>query len=646
MATHTKSAKTEQEKSSSSTPENDKEIERISTIITNARGMWFMLLGAQVFAAVTLAGVEDVVFFDPATDTMLPLLGISVPVISFFWAGALLVAAVYIYFLLYLEQMWQILGEAGARYNGKPLAESIHPWVVSDTALRMRDLMRQKSSERANPRAAPSNPIIETLKAYAASFINWLTDKPRPEDPQASSRPRGMTWIANVATILLVWVFGLVIVLWFWWRSMPAHDPILTAWLAFVLVSALWVCWGSVCTAISCLAGTQRRVWGRPMFALFCGVIGGLTSVRTYWDPWEGEPRRMGDFFTEILRPDQADLRGVALIDRPKDWQGKEAILGQFRLQWCKERMKRDCGRSLEPGFSGFEDAPEEARFQNAWNAYWTMRLGQLQKRDYTRVDWRGALLHNAILDGLELSFADFRGADLTAAELDQAKLGGADFRRANLSYAKLPGAYLNFSQMEGATMIRADVRSAMLYSGNFFKAMLFGARMENADLTSAIFTEANLTVADLRRASIDNVSFINTKLNNADLSYARLTNVKFLGANLKLTKFHEALISGTVVRKSDFNKAGAFFQTDVTNAAFRNADLSGLDGSLFVGLNSAFGDGSVIIDEAIRPTSWCKQTLGDEEFYGRWRGIADPEADPRKEAHFNNQDPIPPHPC
>ena len=63
------------------------DIKRIDEIIKNARATWFLLLGALVFAGITLLGVKDVDFFAAQSETKLPLVGVSVPVEYFFWAG-------------------------------------------------------------------------------------------------------------------------------------------------------------------------------------------------------------------------------------------------------------------------------------------------------------------------------------------------------------------------------------------------------------------------------------------------------------------------------------------------------------------------------------------------------------------------------
>ena len=129
---------------------DDDGIKRVQDIIRNARATWFALLGALVFASVTLAGVKDISFFVNTVETKLPIVGISVPVVSFFWASSLLIAALYAYFHLYLELLWQALGDFPARdKKGALLADRIEPWIVADTALRPRDRPQEAARRMA-----------------------------------------------------------------------------------------------------------------------------------------------------------------------------------------------------------------------------------------------------------------------------------------------------------------------------------------------------------------------------------------------------------------------------------------------------------------------------------------------------------------
>jgi hypothetical protein len=229
-------------------------LKRVQDIIKNARATWFALLGALVFASITLASVKDVSFFVNTVETKLPLVGISVPVTSFFWAGSLLIAAIYAYFHLYLELLWQALGDFPSRDKDKVrLADRIEPWIVADAALRVRDWLRgAKENDRC-------------------------------------SRDRAMPWISGFVAIGLVWFFGIVVIGWFWWRYMPKHDPLWTLFLGLVLSVTYFVFGASLAGAWSHLKfenGQNRETpywhWSVPLVFL---CILAMTIVRTGKEP-------------------------------------------------------------------------------------------------------------------------------------------------------------------------------------------------------------------------------------------------------------------------------------------------------------------------------------------------------------------------
>ena len=550
----------------------DAELKRIDEIIRNARATWFALLAALVFAGITLASVRDVAFFVTSERTQLPLVNISVPVNSFFMAGSLLIAAFYIHFHVYLERLWQALGAAPARIGGKPLADCLHPWVVADAALRFRDRLRPG------------------------------------EEP--ASAPRSLAAIGNVAAIVLVWLFGLQIVGWFWWRSMTAHDPVMTGWIAAVLCATLGVFLRSGTAAHACLA---KRKAGRRWWAVFVPValaIGALTVVRTSIDPWKGQERgtvvslfqcpvdqSQADGRTEappteeaaekrfcwagwemridFLRPAPANLREVVFTEKPKDWLGLEIAETEFRVRWCKEMRGLTCANPLAV-LGGALPTDEEKTFQREWTQRRTALLAAMPKPDLRGKDLRGADLSWARLEGADLTFAGLEGADLSSASLEGANLTGARLEGADLTGARLEGADLSSARLEGADLTFASLEGANL----------LGAGLEGADLSGAGLEGADLTFAGLE---------------GADLSGARLEGKPDQQLDLNST----------------FLSASRWI-----NSALRNVTMDNRTVAELQGFESSFGDGTVVLPPGYpRPCQWSDEVLDDAAFFGRWRG-------------------------
>ncbi len=588
-------------KSTHEKPPAPNDLDHINEIIKNARATWFVLLGALVFAAVTLAGIKDVAFLVPDLETKLPLAGISVPVMSFFWAGALLVAALYIYFHLYLEKLWQALGEADAEINGKLLADQIHPWLVSDSALRMRDWLRRTEDISTTGDSRGRRFIKRCLNRLSGRLQGETTESP-------CSRSRGMSWISGIVSFSLVWLFGLVVIFWFWWRSMPAHELYLTGWLGLVLAATLGVFLQSALGSLRWLAASDwSSDWspkGRLVYPVFLICIIGLTIVRSSWDPWAGEPRRnliapekctmeaiaSGDIFwcrlnfralLDPLRPASANLRGVVFTRKPEGWLGKNIEKAEYRAKWCNQHGTLACQHALDPAQTKFAEAEgeEEERFESAWKIYWNARLSAFEKidlrtKDLRGADLRGARLQDANLEDANLEDANLEDANLTGADLRGARLQDANLEDANLTGANLRGARLQDANLEDANLRDADLRDANLRDADLTGADLTDARLEGADLFFARLQGANLTDAHLEGASLFFARLQGADLTDAHLEGADLRGAQLEGAHLEGADLRGAQLEGANLRDADLTGAN-LTDADLTGANFRGADLT-----------------------------------------------------------------------
>ena len=100
-------------------------------------------------------------------------------------------------------------------------------------------------------------------------------------------------------------------------------------------------------------------------------------------------------------------------------------------------------------------------------------------------LNFRGANLAEADLDGADLHSVDLRGANFSRADLDRAILAAADLRGADLSRARLRLTDLRGAKLSGAVFRGADVREANLNGANVDRAIFIGANLARADLSS-----------------------------------------------------------------------------------------------------------------------------------------------------------------
>ena len=169
-------------------------LDRIRALTSSARATWFAYLGTIAFVGVTLLDVEDADFFSADTGTQLPLIGVEVPILSFFLAGSILMTVIFCYLHVFLEKLWAELADGSPRADGLPLARAIQPWLVSDTALHLRAYLRGEAT------------------------------------PPIASSPLGTLGVAVSA--ILAWVGGPAMLYGFWYRSQPAHIWWLTTIIA------------------------------------------------------------------------------------------------------------------------------------------------------------------------------------------------------------------------------------------------------------------------------------------------------------------------------------------------------------------------------------------------------------------------------
>ncbi|ABD53999.1 pentapeptide repeat-containing protein [Jannaschia sp. CCS1] len=524
-----------------------KQVARINDLISLARKSWFGLLSYLGFVGVTLLGVEDADFFIADRQTDLPLVGVSIPTVLFFYIAPTIGAALYAYFHLHLLKLYEALGRADRTHV--PLADRTAPWMVADFALA------------------------------------W-----RPGE--MSKRP--MRWLAFATTLLLAYIAGPLVLFAFWFRSMPYHEELLTViFCGIPLMVVLYAGRRSWSYMIAQFRPDQRR---RPSVQFCLALLGGVARVLVValgWLATEGSFEhyvRQFDWFDDtgemthlgsnpahaqwwgdprwdfMLYP--ANLAGVNFVDAPEDWREHDAARAEFRDAWCGTEgiPEQACG-SADPFAQLSDEAAEflqaarlgwcadiiggavadlqplcdtrflefESTFAADWTTEWAILLNSLTARNLSGFDLRGADLTDAQLQGANLSTARLQGASLRAAELQganlsQAKmqgvvlfgalmqravLGQVEIQQADLSFAQMQGAFFSIAQMQGADLFGAQVQDAVFSRAQMQGTVLFGAQMQGADLF-----EVQLQGADLRSVAMsDTTALFNSSIRGAGIN-------------------------------------------------------------------------------------------------------------------------------
>ena len=366
----------------------EKQLAYVAEVSKNARTSWFGLIGLLLFCGVTLLAVEDRDFFEYGVSTQLPLIGVSVPTKSFFWAAPLLVTGLYTYLHLYLDKLWKALRRLPDEIEGRPVTHVVWPWLISDTALERR-------------------PDVE----------------------------RSPYWfVTRFVTLCLCWLIGPAALLLFWIKSWAPHDERLTlligaqlAWLCLVGANS----WLGMCRETE----ADRSFFGRMPRGglLYLGLILSILISAV------GYSRTESGQFGELY---EAELYRAEFTIPDKDWRGRDAAWRAYQ-----RAHRRDVVLELIREGQGEQDVSEAQiteRLKREFEQDRAEARAALERRDYVGEDLRNADLREAFLVGLDLRDARMEGADLTRARMEGADLIRAEMTDAVVQFASVIGARLS----------------------------------------------------------------------------------------------------------------------------------------------------------------------------------------------------------
>lgn len=453
-----------------------------------ARSIFLIYLLFVAYCFLALAGLSDVdLFSEPSMR--LPIIGVDIGLLSFFYAGPLLAVGFFVYFNLYLHRLSRLLDELeGVELSRK--RKITYPWMIT--------IARQ-----------PDEGVIGWLQQLMVHILLWwllpLLLLTFAYQYGRLYHPAFVIEIVPSPSILLLLspILGTAIMLGFWWQR--RHHDIGTN----VMDQAV-----------------------EPMaikFELATVLLLVLTvSTLTVWVGWstdeiavrgKSEASKLDDS-TEWL---VVDLSYADLTDenfRKEHLEGADFAQSNLRdSDFRKAYLNR-------ANFNGVH-APN-ADFSGVY--FEDLSVSHNKSVPAMVTDSTGALLRRARFVGANLQNADFKGAVLDSAVLNRANLKGS-----NLKGAELRGASARRVSFEGAILSGVQADSADLAGAELWNAQLDGADFAGADLSNTFFSKAaykarfrtqatHLWKSDSTGAYID----AETVFSGADLSGAGLRGVTF----------------------------------------------------------------------------------------------------------------------
>ena len=451
----------------------------------NARKLFISMLLGCLYSLLTIATTTDVRLLTNSASSPLPIIGTEIPTVSFYVAAPLLLLALYIYFHLYLQRLWEALADLPAVFpDGRPLDKRAYPWLLNGLVRSHFKLLRK------------NRPPLSRIQTSLSILLAW--------------------W-AIPFTLLFFW--GRYLTRHEWWGT-GLHIALLVVSIGSSILfqrlarftlrtekprSVKWA---------DASRGLQILKRGAEVFAV--GVVLYFFSLGAI----EGVP-------PDLYAHHRAGVRDL-LVGR---WASVPTILRPKPPDLNSLDPRRLVPRILATiGYSPFADiqAEDVSVKPSKWKESYRREAGDAQGAEKERIERERILIErekNLSVEGaslvrMNLNYASARRAFLVNADLRGINLVGTDLRGASLEGAQLSGAVLDGVILEGARLRWArldgevDLRNARLGGADLFGAFLHSADLRNADLRGA-----NLERATLYGAKLQGVNFRGAKLAHRQLS-------------------------------------------------------------------------------------------------------------------------------
>jgi uncharacterized protein YjbI with pentapeptide repeats len=361
-------------------------LQAVNNVSENAQTAFLSMLAACAYCWLTIATTEDARLLTNSTSSPLPVIQTPVPIAGFFWFAPFLLLAIFVWFHLYLQDMWNGLAGLPAFFpDGKALDEKANPWLLTGFVRPHFKLLRD------------DRPPLSRLKSAISIALAW--------------------WLVPV-TIAVLWL-----------RYLPRHDWPGTRLHVVLLTVAIVGAAALQYLARVTLRGEGRRTGPATIASLSLGLAVFVVGLLVSDGAINGRPREYNPLAP--AGPDDPPARRVVVPDllRSVGFRAfadlSETIVSTRPENWSPASTTDPLAAVIGAQLRGVD-----LRHADAHGAF-------LAKSDLRSANLEGANLREANLES-----ADLRGANLHAATLADARLEGADLRLAvGLSQAALDRA-------------------------------------------------------------------------------------------------------------------------------------------------------------------------------------------------------------
>jgi uncharacterized protein YjbI with pentapeptide repeats len=519
----------------------------------SATTLFISLLVACGYSVLTLATATDPGLLTNTGSLTLPLLNAPIQLSYFFLVAPVLLLAVYLYFHVHLQRMWEAIADLPAIFpDGVTLDRRLNPWIPTSLVCSYMPHLRHRRSALHSIGWW----LVVLFIWWGVPFVTLLFwARYLSSHSEASFTLAALTAGAFVAALLFNRLAVLVLkggsMTWTALLASARRDR--GSW-AGVLLTAL--------VAVGLLLATQHALSGPAPY----GFLDDYSAMHP--EPAPKPKGRIDRWWTYIANFPYANFVQADLSTRPATGSAptdpvKGALLREANLRFAHGRQSYLAGAELQGS--------------------------DLTGAQLTRVDLTGAKLGGAILTGAMLDEATLKAADLrlTVAEptsegnyslsLEHANLQSADLSQsrlaANMSSAVLVGALLQGATLSGLSLEEANFRGASAIGADLSDSYLSDASFTDAYMGNVSFYHATGVRVSFMMANLDNANFQRVSLHHTVFARARLRCANMMGADLQWSDLTGARLRRAqlhLARLSDVNASGA----DLTSACLVNANL------------------------------------------------------------------------
>jgi hypothetical protein len=110
-------------------------LESTERLSDNSSKVFLTILVAVAYTFLTMATTKDIQLITNTNSSKLPVIGTEIPIVGFYVATPLILLALFVYFHIYLQRLWEAIAKLPAIFpSGRRLDEETHPWLMNDLA--------------------------------------------------------------------------------------------------------------------------------------------------------------------------------------------------------------------------------------------------------------------------------------------------------------------------------------------------------------------------------------------------------------------------------------------------------------------------------------------------------------------------------